>query len=213
MSDELVHKMVMTSLMADDLEMIAYINANYEPKQQEPIASLSLHERSLRKPLNREFEYIQNMAKALDEEPNRFAEEGFAPAWLVRLMYKPNAALNQSAEWMENLVSISEGDPRAFADGVSDFLSQPARTQSIIPAIDKIVAALVKPEYSSYAGRIFDLNAKIALVNFISEHRSGQPENPYFGTDGSQVTVDDHRLCLDGPLPDERYMRCVATAL
>ena len=69
--------------------------------------------------------------------------------------------------------------------------------------------------YASYAGRIWDLDAKIQLFNAFQDAgnhliAANQMINPYTNkANGAHLAENSKRICLDGPLPDPQQIRCL----
>ena len=78
-----------------------------------------------------------------------------------------------------------------------------------------ILNNIAQPNYHEYVARLFDLDAKISILNQTANKTSLPPDlayiqNPYYETGGTAFYADgDRHICLTGPLEDIGNRRCL----
>lgn len=207
-SDNLVHKIIFTMLISYNLDAIVHIKSAYDLNNVNPIPQLSKDELSMELPIIREFALMYNTIKELDKHPDFFNMGGNAPGWLVRAAFKPNITINKSYYGYSETVRLSKLPANQFAIQVSQPKPEEAHDISLYNYAGDKLLNIAKPDFGVYIARVHDLNAKIYLVNHVLSDSKIQPINPYY-PDVAVETPKEGKLCLDGPYPDERNLRCI----
>lgn len=210
-SDTVVHKLITTALIRDNFEAIAYLHSVGEGKALQPIDYLTAEELSFEKPLRNEFFMFRDIIEAMDRNPDKISEELDTPAWLSQMAFRPNKMTNVVADRINKQTKLSQVDPAAFSAAVNDLSFIDSSHYSLFPTINETMANIFDVHYEDYVGRLFDLNAKIALVNAQITGQVDSLTNPYYSDDEVALHIDDDSLnvCMDGPLPDKKKMRCL----
>jgi hypothetical protein len=210
-SDVIIHKVITAHLIRDNLEAIAYVHSIGNGQLVKPIDYLTPQELSFEKPLQNEFFMTRDIIVAIDSEPEKLSEELEVPAWICQLLVQPNKLINRLADRINKHAELSRVDPAAFSAAFDDLDMIDDSNYSLSPTVDELMTNIIEVQYEDYIGRVFDLNAKIALVNAQITGETDSLVNPYYPDDEVTLHVDDDALnvCMDGPLPDEKHMRCL----
>ena len=208
-SDMIVHKVITSVSLADSLEALAFIHSVFEADAVEPIPLLTSQETSYRLPLNHEYMLLHAVANALDGSPSMFSEKFDTPAWLGRLAFRPNRLLNDVATRIDAQVTLSESSPAVFAQTADSLDLQTDSLYSAHPGINGTMMVMADVDFLTYIGRAFDINSKIALVNAQISDQPDSLTNPYYPDVTAKLHSNEMGMCMDGPLPDDKYNRCL----
>jgi len=217
-ADNLIAKLTVTSLLSADLERIALLHARGLLPTPAPIPALSERERSLLMPLQHEFAGMARLFANLRQLG--VEEHGALP---LRLFYKPQMSINQALPHYQGPAELSLLPPERFARALAS--REPAEPVSPWARpnnpVGQILLNIGRPPLEKYAGRVQDLDARIRLFNLLgqlpdeesqlAEALASLPEadNPYYPGQPSRWDPAKGTLCFDGPLPDERGIRCL----
>ena len=208
-SDTVIHKVMTLALLRDNLGAVAYIHSLHDAHQMEPIPFLTRSERSFYGPLQREFTLIRKIAEEADGNPELLSYEFETPAWLGRLIFRPNMLINTVAERIDRQIILSQVKQAAFSAAVDELNISDDRMYSIVPSVNDAMVVMSGVDYTNYVARAFDINVKIELVNAQITGNPNLLNNPYYPDDEVKLHEDDYSVCMDGPLPDERRYRCL----
>ena len=208
-SDNVIHKVVTIILLQDSLDAIAHVHARYNAHPIPPIPTLTPTERSFRKPLENEFQLLSALAFMPLASDAAWSENFGDIPKLLRRFYRPNMVVNALAENFDQQIHLSEQTSFAFANSLTETETKSNEFFSIIPRINEQVQYLSGEDYLKYVSRAFDLDVKIALVNARVTERRAAIVNPYYPGQPAVLYEDGGRLCMEGPLVDEKYARCL----
>ena len=170
-ADTLITKMVATSLLANDLDLLANLHAAGYIKNPPELARLTLDERSLYLPMIREFGISVSLHSDLDGNPEFFGEGGSAPSWLIRVIFKPNMSINKAFPIYAAVHKLSLDAPADFAVGrasLEAFADAEAEGMlSIRNFGGDILTRVAMPDFAQYVSRMHDLDCKIKLLNIV----------------------------------------------
>ncbi|VAW65395.1 hypothetical protein MNBD_GAMMA09-2959 [hydrothermal vent metagenome] len=207
-ADNLIHKMFFVNMIADNLNIMAYISNRYNYHRDTEISYLTPAELSVKNPVIREFGMIYYLYINLNENPEIFEVDGNMPAWLVRIIFKPNKTINQAARVFEKIIYMSTVTPQEFA---AFQLSEDEVLDEDIDLFNfagSVLNNIASPDYYIYIARLYDLNCKISLVNYLLADKSSLPVNPYYPSSNALETGDGE-ICFNGPYKDETGLRCI----
>ena len=202
-ADNLVLKMLLGRLISDNLEWQARLyRQGLIPRPSVP-RPFSMDERSLLRPMQREFYGIAQMYAQLPDSVSGREYLG------LQLFFRPQMTINASLAPYARAVELSQLEPEAFAAALQEPAPGPASVGGIRNRAGNILLAIAGPDMRLYAGRLQDLEAKRRLLAvvvslpagpFAAERLADMPEarNPYHPT---QLAEPDGRgqLCFDGP--------------
>jgi hypothetical protein len=216
----LFEKMVMLSMFANDLDLLAHIAAPGDMPQGVP--ALSAQERTLRPQLQREFGGVVNYHRDLDSHPEAFDEtaDGAYYGWLLRVTVRPNMTINSMYGYFRDLADLSELDAAAFnARAQAGTLPQIKTAYSLRNIGGSILNSVAAPAFAPYIARVHDIDCKIALLDaalvldaavwreILEGRRELAAANPY--RPGEKPYVEAGALCFSGPFPDVLQHRCI----
>lgn len=216
-ADTFIGKMMVGSLLGEDLQRLALWHRRGLLPPLPTVDPLSEAERSLLMPMQHEYAAMAGMFLNLPEEVRR--EQGNTS---LRVFYKPQRTANLAWRHYAGMAELS----RLSAAALPAELERPAaRPESpwLAPrnAIGQILLSVSGPDYRRYLIRLNDLDARIRLVNLLgdmpadaSQWTPGVPAselqtNPYWPDRPARWDAASGQLCHDGPLPDERNLRCL----
>lgn len=228
--DSLSLKMLIVSLLVDNLDLAAGLYAQSLVKQIDTLAELTPQENSMVGPLRQEFvshaSVFQALATDFESVELNKPETGFA-AFVSRITFSKNRAINAVySEYRKLLVKASLptiiiDEALAKATGRVDAVKKP-----LLDLDDVVGSALNAGERIDLAPFVFrlrDLDSKLKLLrirmttgSFVSEpyiesiHDSVDLSNPY--NPGQTVMYDARQksMCFDGPRPDYHGARCLS---
>lgn len=202
-ADNLVLKMLLGVLVNRNLEwQVRLYRQGLIPRPSVP-KPFSADERSLLKPMQREFYGIAQMYAQLPDSVSGREYLG------LQLFFRPQMTINASLAPYARAVQLSQLEPEAFAAAMQEPAPGPASVGGIRNRAGNILLAVAGPDMRRYAGRLHDLEAKRRLLAvvvslppgpFDAEQLAKMPDarNPYHPT---QLAEPDGRgqLCFDGP--------------
>ena len=226
LADSLIYKMVIVAMLADDIDLLVDMYNQGALKQAVAIAPLTQDQRSLYKPMIREFGMMVNTYRDLDKNPEFFAKGGHAIPWLVRALFKPNMSINDAFPPYFRIYELSLKPAEEFEQAVK---SNPNPEEykrdgiSIRNLIGSVLNNVAGPDLKKYLARLHDLDCKIKLLNIrtlISKDQKVSEEtfaklnadlaNPYFPQQKPYIDKDSQKLCYSGPYEDLQEIRCIA---
>ncbi|MCR1827985.1 hypothetical protein NSA60_15025 [Pseudomonas oleovorans] len=202
-ADNLVLKMLLGVLVNRNLEwQVRLYRQGLIPRPSDP-KPFSADERSLLKPMQREFYGIAQMYAQLPDSVSGREYLG------LQLFFRPQMTINASLAPYARAVQLSQLEPEAFAAAMQEPAPGPASVGGIRNRAGNILLTVAGPDMRRYAGRLHDLEAKRRLLAvvvslppgpFDAEQLAKMPDarNPYHPT---QLAEPDGRgqLCFDGP--------------
>lgn len=202
-ADNLVLKMLLGVLVNRNLEwQVRLYRQGLIPRPSVP-KPFSADERSLLKPMQREFYGIAQMYAQLPDSVSGREYLG------LQLFFRPQMTINASLAPYARAVQLSQLELEAFAAAMQEPALGPASVGGIRNRAGNILLAVAGPDMRRYAGRLHDLEAKRRLLAvvvslppgpFDAEQLAKMPDarNPYHPT---QLAEPDGRgqLCFDGP--------------
>ena len=208
-ADNLLFKLTLVAMISESLDMISHIKITNKPDIIISIDSLSKNERSLEPALEREFVYTHNVFRNANRNPELFNLGGNAYPWFVRLSYKPNMTINDHYPLYSDLITLSKLSLVEFAvekSKIKEYSGENINLRNIFGHSLFELGLETQEILIGFIARINDLDAKIALINYVLGN--GPLTNPYYPLKKAGYE-NDGQLCLKGPLPDTRNFRCV----
>ena len=214
--DTLIGKMVFLNLISENIDY-AYLVSDYLGiKNLFQISPLNGLEMNYKQVFSREFSILTN---SITTEAQALASDQFIvnkPAWLSRLMIKPNMTTNTLLPiYLEGIHNATLSHVE-FAKKLNSKQGPEIRKSWIRnPAGTFLNQTITHDVFNNYIVRSFDLGAKILLFNAsmkIEEATTlaGSLPNPYFEDDQTAYLSDDKRhLCFDGPPTPRENFRCL----
>lgn len=214
-ADNLIMKMQLVALVAQDLETLSGLQQVGLLAELSAQAPLSAAERSLQMPLQREFGLIASGLLELPKDPQMGRElHG------LQLLFKPQMSINDLLPTYARVAAAAELDGQAFQRWVRQPAPQMQRHRLRNPVGD-ILINIAGPNFSSYLARLHDLDARLRLFNVLSLLPADftpstaslavlpQADSPYLAGDPPYWDSVNKTLCYSGPLPDKHGLRCL----
>jgi len=211
-ADNLIHKLVFVNLIANNLDVIAYIGNKYESYQQLNISYLTLDELSIAEPMIREFGMMNGLYTSLDGNPEIFEIGGNMPSWFVRAVFKPNMTINESIFLYERLIYMATLSQDIFPTFELPDAEEMKKDIDYLNYVGSVLNSIAFPNYHEYIARLYDLNCKISLVRYVLSDKKTQLKNPYY-PDSNSYEVSETEICFNGPYEDTRRLRCISTKI
>lgn len=227
-ADSLVGKLVYTSMISQNLDALSILTHQENIVLDTKISALSLAEQDFEKAMSRELLFVQNILIDLDKSAAIFQQsempfnqqkssedKPYTPAWLVRMLFKPQMSINATYPYYQEIAQLSQLTPAEF----SQSFNQQTRNQTkykVLPYIRNLLGEAlmdIRPEFDQHLIRVFDLNAKIAILNQVSANALAIDlstiNNPYYNNTGTAYyTNNKESICLTGPSNDDKS-RCL----
>lgn len=214
-ADQLVLKMILTSMLNRNLEWLARLQRLGLTPPVAALAPLTVAERTLRPALQREFLGTATLLADLREEdiPGLLEEAS------MFFEYKPQMTINASLIQYQQTTNLSETTPAIFQQLVIANPEPSAPHTGIRNRVGNILLSIANPDFVPYVGRLMDIDSKLRLLSFNARPEpgavlvgqiAGLPDavNPYLSTQHPFLDKQG-RLCFDGPLPARESGRCV----
>lgn len=211
LADTVLHKMFFLVMAANDLDAMAEIRHRHPAVTASPIAPLNATERSFDKPIQRDFAMQAAMYGGLGGQMQFFSAEWPTPRWVVSLLFKPNRTINVAQRNFAALATLATLPDADFARAAPRQETRQDAGIDLRNPIGSVLLQISTNGYVKYLARVRDLDAKIALLNASFNGELAPPFNPYYPDDPRAYTAELDELCFNGPFPDERHLRCMAT--
>lgn len=208
-ADSTLHKIMFTMMIANNLDIIAYISVKYGVIIDSNIAPLTEQERDWARPLQREFGFAYYVFMHGDRNPELFEIGGNTPSWLVRLLFKPHMTINRVFELNRKVLRFSE---LSLVEMAKTKLK--TNDEYDLNLRNYVGSAFIRMTedgqqiFYDLVTRLNDLNLKIALTNYVINGKKNDLINPYYGQP-EVISVENKKLCLSGPSVDKRNLRCI----
>lgn len=212
-ADNLVLKMLLGVLINRNLEWQVRLYRHGLIKPPQVPAPFSEAERSLLKPMQREFYGIAQMYAQL---PDSVSGKEYLN---LLLWFRPQMTINASLAPYAQATELSRLEPQAFAAALDEAKATPRAVGGLRNRAGNILLAVAGPDMRLYAGRLQDLEAKRRLLAVLVQLPAGQldeqqlaslPEarNPYYPTRLARPDGQG-QLCFDGPQEAAFNGRCM----
>jgi len=211
-SDFLIDRVISYTSINEAIEILSFIARDYHVPTRK-LTPLSSEQLSFMRIMSGEFTLSHNVSSIIFL--GEFAS--LTPEWVQRVLLKPNMTSNMVVAKYQNAIYASELESSRFQnylDNSKELDIEYSWLRNFIGS--RLVIAGQRTSFDEYIGRGFDLNAKIALFNGILNKRITSKvladiENPYHDIAGQKASIDKEnmRACFDGPIEDERYVRCL----
>ncbi|MDH1263784.1 hypothetical protein [Pseudomonas sp. GD03944] len=212
-ADNLVLKMLLGVLVNRNLEwqVRLYRNGLIPPPVMPP--PFSEEERSLLKPMQREFFGIAQMYAQLQDSVS-------GTEYLnLLLWFRPQMTINASLAPYAQAAALSRLEPQAFAAALDEAVATPPAVGGLRNRAGNILLAVAGPDMRLYAGRLQDLEAKRRLLAVLVQLPQGaldeqrlarlpEARNPYYPTRSAKHDGQG-QLCFDGPQEAAFNGRCM----
>lgn len=218
-ADNLVLKMLLTQMLADDLQALSALHQVGWLPLPAAQPALSPAERSMRLPVLLEFSVIATGLLRLTEEPSISGELGGKLA--MRVLYRPQMSVNSEMPVFRQLVTESDLDSAAFRQALEQPRAARLARRWRNP-VGTVLGGVAVPNYRKYLARVHDLEARLHLFNLLRELPADfQPSTQSLGALADADNIyqvgdppywDSSRqsICYQGPLTDDRQLRCLA---
>ena len=213
LQDNLIGKLIFLMKLSEVIDVLSIIHSN-EDLQAEMVPRLSASEKSFYMISAREFGLAYHTFKNLDKHPEFFEIGARTPGWKTRIFFKPNMTINALAPTYTRLEELAQLSPSGFAKRMGNQENNNVSTSVFRNYAGKaLISFLTSDGFDHYPARFSDLDTKISLFNQIHHFKrdTSHITNPYYGREVPEKT--DGKLCLSGPLEDERSLRCLAMEL
>lgn len=181
-ADTLLYKKWALSMLAENLNMQGILAFEYQLSLPQAIAPLNQKERSLRKPVLREFAREALVYRKMDRSESFFEKNGKANGWWVRALFKPNMVLNSSFETWQKILTLSEMLPREYFKMAPEWEAHVQKESDKSQWRNYVGSAMVqitRPDYRFYVQPYFDLDLKIRMLNHIADIEQGLPRRQF----------------------------------
>lgn len=207
-ADNLILKMTLVRMLAQDLDGLAVLyRAGLLPRPALQ-KTLSVEERSLEAAMRREFASVANGLAEMVDHPEMGGKLG-GNAWKLWLLFKPRMSINDSLPLYMRVAENSRLDAPSFVRRLTEPGPDPiSNFRRVRNPIGNILVAVAVPDFNRYLARLHDLDAKFILLNRLGKEKQAGG-NPYYPEREPVWNADAQRLCFDGPLPDEHFIRCL----
>lgn len=207
LQDNLIGKLVFLMKLSEIIDVMSVIMSDSKGEVK-LISGLSQSERSFYMIAAREFAMYYYIFNDTDKAPELFETDGNLPGWVTRFTFKPNMTINSIAPIYSEQEALAQLSP-------SDFVKKIEASEGSVPSTSKLrnyigsILIAISPEYTGYVAKFYDFEAKVALFNQLHhlKLKFDNMKNPYYGDERPEELKGN--LCFNGPLEDERFLRCL----
>lgn len=218
-ADNLIGKLVSANLIARDIQRLALWQARGLLPKGPQLTPLSEAERALLLPMQYEFAMIARVFRQLPEQAQARKEFGRVG---VLVLFKPERSIKRAWPGYARIAELSRLSSAELEQGLRE--PQPPPVSPWLEprnAAGQILLNIAAPAMETYPARLHDLDARIRLFNLIGQLPDEESElptalttlpgadNPYYPGQPPQWDTAKGTLCFDGPLPDDRGIRCL----
>ena len=213
-ADMLITKIIYVSMISKSLDVLSVVIHKYDSPAQENIQALTSDEKSLVKAMNYEYGLSHNLFKSMDKASNLLStidnsKNGNLPAWVSRILFKPNMSLNAIFPYLGEFGQYSLLSPKAFVLKVANNKPVFKKKFYIRNYIGTVLTQINGPDFNKYIARVFALDAKIHLFNKTSSKTKlpttlSHISNPFYDDKAVYYSEDEKAICVDVPLLDKR---------
>lgn len=219
LQDNLIGKLVFLMQVSENIDVAFLISKQSDQRYLFDIPYLTKDEKDFEILMAREFAMSYELFRDLDRNSEFWKEGSNVPGWLVRVAFKPSMSINSIYPVYNQAIEyalLSHGEfSKKIADGNTLELKESMLRNSAGVMLSRISLA----GYNQYVARFYDLDAKIVLFNALAGKRDVEPMldqviNPYDNKSSSFFFSETNKnICFDGPLQNERNLRCLRVAL
>ncbi len=223
-ADTFLAKMVSASMLVNDLDLLANLYAGGSIENASRLPELTMDERSLYRPILREFGMDVNLYKDIDANPEVFREGGKSPPWIVRALFKPNMTINSAFSDYDAVYRLSLKSPSEFRKEIAaqNVFPETETLFNIRNFMGTLVIRAGRRDLTKHIISMHDLDCKIRLINFAlssdNEHWSQKGyfdgtapaiRNPYNQEQTAYIDKEARKLCFSGPDKRRKDNRCI----
>ncbi len=215
LQDNLIGKLTITQLISEHLDVLFLIAKGDEKPPLPKLKPLTNTEKSLRKAILREFAMAIETFRGIGNNPELWKEEKSLPSWMGQYIFKPNMSINAVFPIYQQAVEYTELTPLAFEKAISTGSDIELKSSLIRNFVGTEFIQIANINLDNYIGELNDLSVKIMLFNTlvdqeITEGLLQTVHSPYYETDRpATFSKTGDRVCVEGPLPDDKNMRCL----
>lgn len=216
-ADDLMTKMIVASLLADDLNQVARYRAQGMLSSPAPQPELSAEERGLALPIRREFATSVHAIRTLVPR-----ESSLTYRFVMRVGIKQNRTINEMFRYLDDMARFGALESSNLVSEISSSEAAIRRSPWREPSNAAGRWLLNQSrDMRTYSLRLHDLDAKIRLFNLLSQlpnnasidptelaTRSGA-DNPYYPGRQARWDATAGALCFEGPRTDQHGFRCL----
>ncbi|MFL0801010.1 MAG: hypothetical protein K6L80_11205 [Agarilytica sp.] len=215
LQDNLIGKLTIAQLIAEHLDVLFLLVRKNEGLQPPKMTSLTNDEKSLKKAIVREFAMAIETFRAVGNHPELWREEKSLPSWMGKYIFKPNMSINAVFPIYRRAAEYAELAPIAFTKAMLTGPDIELKSSLIRNFFGTELIQVARVDLLKYIGEFNDLNAKIILFNTlinreITEDIVQSVYSPYYATNRTAAYSENgERICVSGPLQDDKNIRCV----
>ena len=208
--DNLIGKTIAYVLLNETIDVLSLILREYQVKATS-IELLTYEQLSIDGLVNREFAFVKSSLTLGDLD----AEYHYLPSWVIRLVFKPNMTINAALPVYDNAKRLSKLPMHEFAEIAKQTKTLSLEASWVRNAIGSTLNQIAQINLKPYIAHGFDLNAKLTLFNSVLDQRLLEStrlsiDNPYYDVKQEVEFIKEaNKFCLQGPLEDPRFFRCL----
>ncbi len=215
LQDNLLGKLVIGQLVSEHLDVLFLLIKKSKGVPPLKIALLSDNEKSLRNAIVRELAMALETYRIIGNHPELWTEDKNLPSWMGQYIFKPNMSINAVFPLYHQAAEYAGLDPIAFEKAMSTGPDIEPRSSVVRNFFGAETIQFASVNFHSYLGEFNDLNIKIKLFNRLIDQEITEAllqtvYSPYYETNRSATfSKEGDRVCVDGPLRDDKNMRCL----
>ncbi len=215
LQDNLIGKLTIAQLLSEQLNVLFLIARQNKRSQPPKIELLTNSEKSLRKIIIRELAMFLETFRGVGNHPELWREEKSLPAWLGKYIFKPNMSINGVFPIYRRAAEYADLSPIAFEKAMSTGSYVEPKGSLVRNFIGTELMQFATSNFDGYIGELNDLNAKIQLFNALVDQEITEEilqgvKSPYYEENRpATFSKNGERVCVEGPLRDDKNMRCL----
>lgn len=213
--DTLIGKVFFLMQISENIDIFYLIQRNSKQQISIQLSPLTNNEKDFEVLMAKEFSGLYAIYKKMEDQQDFWGIGKNTPNWAIKTIFKPNMTLNAIFPVYKQAIDYAALSHTEFAIKIAANNELKIPESYLRNSVGTLLNQISIPNYKAYIGRFFDLDSKITLFNSAINSTDiksivGSIINPYYDSNHSAyLSKNNKSICFEGPLPDERNLRCL----
>lgn len=209
LQDSLIGKTLAITALSESIDFASILAQRGIESDFNSLPPLSADEKDMFPSMARELAMIRDAHISLANQ------KGDIWPIIFRLVYKENISTNDSYPIFLRATYLDDLKSSDFAKHLEHEEDSAVNLSWIRNPVGSYITNISNISYDEYVGRVHNVDAKISLFNVLLRNEGdvsilSSVANPFYpDTKSALMSEDGARICFDGPLEDQRNLRCL----